>query len=204
MTETALSVESRLPRLRGRPPVRLLDENESLLLLIDLQPKLSRTMPEALAARMLKQSTLLAKSAGLLGVPVIATRQYPQGLGPLAAEISASLPAETLLVDKTCFSCASAPEVAERLQSSARRQIVLAGIEAHVCVLQTAVDLLDQGFEVHIAADAVCSRSPEHLANALSRLGRMGAVLSNSESVVFEWLRDALHPQFKAVSALLR
>ena len=188
----------------SQPALGLLRERDSLLLLIDIQPKLYTAMPEAPAARMMRQSVLLAKSAGLLAVPVIATRQYPRGLGALADEINRALPDGTEVADKTCFSCCAAPSVSAPLEHSGRRQIVLAGIEAHVCVLQTAADLLKLGYDVHVAADAVCSRSPDHLNNALARLENMGVVLSNSESVVFEWLRDASHPQFKAVSALLR
>ena len=184
--------------------MRLLDSESSFLLLIDIQPRLLRTMPEASAAVLLKQTVLMAKAAALIGVPLLASRQYPKGLGELADEVLTALPANADIIDKTCFSCWSASSIAQRIRTARRRQIVLAGIEAHVCVLQTAFDLVNEGFEVHVAQDAVASRNPQHQSNALIRMRAAGITVSNSESIVFEWLRDAAHEHFKAVSALLK
>ena len=192
------------PRAQAALKVGLADAGASLLLLIDIQPRLIRVMPPEAGARAIRQSALLARAAELLNVPVVATRQYPSGLGPLADELLAALPTQATVVDKSCFSCFAATDVAQRILESGRRQIVLAGVEAHVCVLQTAYDLLVHDLDVHVAADAVCSRAPDHAQNALSRLRSVGVTISNAESIVFEWLRDAAHPQFRQISALLR
>lgn len=177
---------------------------DSLLLVVDIQERLAAAMPPAELARSLKAGAVLLQAAGALAVPVLATRQYPQGLGPLHDGIRAHLPSEAPVFDKTCFSCCGATGFLEAVQASGRQQVVLIGMEAHVCVLQTAAELHDQRLEVHVVEDAVCSRDPSHAANALVRLRQQGIQVSNSESVLFEWLRDAGHAQFKSLSRLIR
>jgi len=120
------------------------------------------------------------------------------------AAIAAHLPEGMTPIDKTCFSSAAAPAFCQALDADGRRQVVLAGIESHVCILQTALGLAEQGQEVFVAEDAVGARRAAHHRNAMERLRRDGIVVTNAESVIFEWLRDARHAQFKAVSALLK
>lgn len=182
----------------------LSDAAQSTLLLIDWQQRLFQAMPADAGSNALRQTRLLTKVASLLGVPVIATRQYPQGLGPIVDALLTELPPDAPVADKTAFSCLACAPVQQALIAGRRPQVVLAGMETHVCVLQTAHDLIAHGYQVFVATDAVCSRAPSNIAQGLSRIGAMGATLTNAESVVFEWLRDAQHPQFRAVSALLR
>jgi nicotinamidase-related amidase len=174
---------------------RILRAADSALVVIDVQDRLAATMPARDA--LVRATGILLDAAALLGIPVAVTEQYPKGLGGTVAELAHKLPADCARVDKTAFSAC-------RLLPLTRPQVVLAGMEAHVCVLQTALELAAAGREVYVAADAVCSRSEANRANALTRLEAAGVVVTNTESVVFEWLRDAAHPQFRAVSKLIR
>lgn len=161
-------------------------------------------MPNADRAEVERSASMLLKAAALLGIPVIATEQYRKGLGATVAAVAAELPADGSVIDKTQFSCCGAPSFMEQLSASGRSQVVIVGIEAHICVLQTAIDLLRADFDVFVIADGVCSRQEAHRQGALARLTQAGIVVSNRESVLFEWIRDAGHAKFKAVSALVR
>lgn len=176
----------------------------SRLLLIDLQTRLLGAMPENDRARVLRNTGILLRAASLLAVPALLSEQYPRGLGATDEQLVELLPAQTPVVEKTRFSCCGVPDYWWQLQTEDRRQAVIAGVEAHVCVLQTALELAELGRQVFVVEDAVCSRDPANAANALARLRQAGVVVTNTESVVFEWLGDAAHPQFKAVSALIR
>ena len=133
---------------------------------------------------------------------VLATEQYPKGLGPTHPAIAWRLPAERPA--KVEFSCAAVPEVTAGLRGHGRGTVLLAGMETHVCVLQTALDLLDSGLTVFVAADAVAARSAADHELALRRMERAGAVLTTAEAAAFEWLGTAAVPQCKAVSALVQ
>jgi nicotinamidase-related amidase len=109
-----------------------------------------------------------------------------------------------MALEKSCFACTGEAAFREALAASGRRQVVLAGMESHVCVLQTAMELLADGYAVFVAEDAACSRREANHRNAMARLAQAGAVVSNTESIVFEWLRDARHERFKQVSALVK
>ncbi len=184
--------------------VAMCDSGKSLLVVVDIQQRLGAAMPEKVLRRVVQNTRLLLQVSALLTVPVIATAQYPRGLGPLHPEVEAALPTGVSRCDKTRFSCAGVETFDRALSASDRSQVVLTGMEAHVCVLQTALELKERGLEVFVVEDAVCSRRLENYQNALSRLHQAGVVVSNAESVVFEWLRDAGHEHFKAVSTLLR
>jgi nicotinamidase-related amidase len=181
----------------------LCDVQQSLLVVIDIQPKLGAAMPTKVMNRVIQNTGLLLQSAAKLAVPVIASTQYPQGLGPLDPAVLAHLPENTRHIEKTCFSCASAEGFYDALRSQQRSQVILVGMEAHVCVLQTAFDLQTQGYEVFVVEDAVCSRKLENYQNALIRIHQVGMSIISTESVMFEWLRDARHEQFKDIVALL-
>lgn len=180
----------------------LLSAQNSLLVVIDVQTKLTAAMSEA--EQMLANASALLEAANRLSIPVIVTEQYPQGLGATESAISTKLLENTPILPKTGFSCCAAEGFNAALQASGRKQIIIIGQEAHVCVLQTALELLFISYQVHIVEDAVCSRIPAHKFYALNRLRQQGATISNYESVLFEWLRDAAHPEFKAISQLLR
>ena len=180
----------------------LLKVDLSQLLIVDVQTRLIGVMPEADVAGCLKQSGILAQAAALLAVPIILTEQYPKGLGHtdplLMAHLTGVLP-----VEKTAFSCLAEAKVKRQL-SRDRSQIVLAGMEAHICILQTALDLMAAGKQVFVAEDAIISRSPSNKANAVARMQAAGCIISNTESIVFDWLGRAEGDAFKKISQLIR
>jgi nicotinamidase-related amidase len=180
-------------------PVPRLTASDSVLIVIDVQDKLLTAIPTATA--LVRNTAFLLDAAALLGVPAVGTEQYPKGLGPTTAEIAKRLPAA--LPAKTAFSCCGAAGFLADLRGLGRSSAVLAGMEAHVCVLHTALDLLDAGFTVYLPVDALASRSTLDAETAVRRLERAGAVPTTAEAVAFEWVADASHPQFKAVSKLV-
>lgn len=182
----------------------LLQESQSALVVVDVQEKLIAAMPPPAGERVIRNCGVLLEAAAALGVPVFVTRQYPQGLGDTAAALRAKTPATAGRLDKTCFSACGARGFVDAIAASGRRSIVLAGIEAHVCVLQTAFELKALGYDVFIPADATASRAEDNRLNALDRLRRHGIEIVNTESALFEWLRDAAHAQFKELSKLIR
>jgi nicotinamidase-related amidase len=188
----------------GNATMDLLDVNESLLLVVDMQSRLLAAMKPLLAKTALENSVKLLTAADLLKVPVLLTEQYPKGLGDTTEAINAALPSFTQRFEKTAFSCCGYEAFNQALLASGCKQIIIIGQEAHVCVLQTAIELMAQGFQVYVVEDAVLSRHEQHKANALQRLQALGIAVTNHESVLFEWLRDAKHAQFKVISALVR
>jgi nicotinamidase-related amidase len=181
---------TRLPRLTAA---------DSVLVVVDVQDKLLAKMPTGPA--LVRNVAFLLDAANLLGVPAIATEQYPKGLGPTTAELTRRLPGDRLA--KTAFSCCGAAGFLTDLRALGRPNVVLAGMEAHVCVLQTALDLLEAGLTVFLPVDAVASRYDVDHATAVRRLERAGGVPTTAEAVAFEWVGDSAHPQFKAVSKLV-
>jgi len=172
---------------------------DTALLVIDVQERLMTKIPGA--ATLVRNIAFLIDAARVLRLPVLATEQYPKGLGPTVPELAKRLPERP---DKVAFSCCAIGSVIETLHRQARPKVVLAGIEAHVCVLQTGLDLLAHGFRVYLPADAVASRYPIDREMALRRLEQADAIVTTSETAVFEWLGSASHPQFKQISALVQ
>jgi isochorismate hydrolase len=169
------------------------------LLIIDVQDKLMALIPGA--DRVVGNIGFLIDAARLLDIPVQATEQYPKGLGPTVPELARRLPERP---DKVAFSSCAAPGVVANFDRAARPKLLLAGIEAHVCVLQTALDLLARNLQVFIAADSVASRYAIDHEIALRRLGSEGAVITTTEAAVFEWVGGANHPRFKDISRLVQ
>lgn len=189
----------------------LLDAERSLLLVIDLQGKLVHQVHRSEAV--LATTERLLAFADLFQVPVILTEQYPKGLGPTEPSLRAAFDAlktPTFTLEKTAFGCAGEPAFAELLALARpglppeRRQVVVAGIETHVCVMQTVLALLAGKHEVHVCWDAVSGRGETYRAHALERMVQSGAVITNHESVAFEWARHKDHPAFKTVSGILK
>ncbi|HKK14270.1 MAG TPA: hydrolase [Gammaproteobacteria bacterium] len=174
------------------------------LVVIDVQERLAGAMDPADRTRVLRNAAILLQAAGLLEVPTVVTQQYPKGLGPTEPELAAHIPDHATRLDKTAFSCCGADGFTAALSAAGRPQVVLAGMETHVCVLQTALELDARGYRVFVVGDACCSRDPANADNARDRLRQAGVVVTNTESLLFEWLGDARHEQFKALSALLR
>lgn len=183
----------------------LCDSSQSVLSVVDIQPRLADAMPDAERVQVIHNSAVLMRAATLLSVPVLVTEQYPKGLGHTAPDLQAIMDdADITAVEKTCFACQASDTYLDRLELLNKRQVILCGMETHVCVLQTATGLFEENFEVFVVEDAVCSRSADNKANALRRLRDAGVVVTNTESVLFEWLRDARHEHFKALSVLIR
>ncbi len=182
----------------------LLSAENSLLVVVDLQTKLTAVMPEVEANLMIANTASLLEAADSRAIPVMLTEQYPKGLGATDAAIVQKLPETTQVFDKTGFSCCAATGFQEALASIGRKQVILVGQETHVCVLQTALELACNGYAVYVVEDAVCSRKAEHKFYALQRLQQQGVTVTNYESVLFEWLRDSAHPEFKRISGWLR
>ena len=180
------------------------DATQSVLLVVDLQQRLGDAMPGKVLNRVILNTTLLARTAALLELPVLRTEQYPKGLGATHPTVAAALPPATASFTQTSFSCYDSEEFRRALGATARSQVVVVGMEAHICVLQTAFDLRSAGHQVFVVEDAVCSRRLENYQNALDRLRRAAVQVVSAESVVFEWLRDARHSHFKSIQSLLR
>lgn len=185
-------------------PLSLIEREDSLLLIVDMQARLVASMPTDAWTGARDAAITLARAAGELDLPILVTRQYPKGLGPTDGDIEAALPDAAMTIDKTCFSACGAEALLEALRATGRKRVVVCGMETHVCVLQTVSDLIEEGYTPAVAGDAVCSRRADHRDNALARMAAAGVTVTNHESVLFEWLRDARHEKFKAVSALLR
>jgi nicotinamidase-related amidase len=135
-------------------------------------------------------------------VPVIVTEQYPQGLGETLPEIKQYIGANKS-IEKTAFSAASVPKFNQQLHRD-QSQMIVAGMESHICVLQTALDLIKANKQVFVVEDAIISRNPMNKANAIARMRDAGCIITTTESVVFEWLANAQHSAFKAISQLIR
>jgi nicotinamidase-related amidase len=198
-----------LPVAKIKMPL-ILRTSLSQLVIIDTQTKLITAMPQDELQLCIKNTRILAQAATLLGVSTILTEQYPKGLGNTVPELLAVLP-NIRPVEKLSFSCLAEPAFRRQLTRDSS-QIVLAGMEAHICVLQTALDLIaltatgDNKFtkQVFIAEDAVISRNPANKANALARMRDAGCIITNTESIVFEWLGKAEGDVFKTISKLIR
>lgn len=181
------------------PTVKRLRPESSVLVVVDIQDKLLAKIPAA--AELVRNAAFLLDVAAHLDVPVRATEQYPKGLGPTTPEIARRLPPDTPA--KTTFSCCGAGVFLDELKVLQRPDVVLVGMETHVCVGQTALDLLDAGLHVHLVVDALAARGAVDHATALRRLERAGAVPTTAEAVAFEWVGDSTHPRFKDVSRLV-
>ncbi|MGZ3422131.1 MAG: isochorismatase family protein [Polyangiales bacterium] len=182
-----------------------LEPKTTALLVVDIQEKLAPAMEQESFARLVRGTDLLLTAAQLLGVSTIATEQYPKGLGATIDALQGPLEqVRAERVEKMSFSCMDAPQVARFLSHLAPRAVVVTGVEAHVCVFQTVRDLCARGFEVHVPHDAVASRKPADRDAALDLMRRAGALVTTSETVVFDWLRRAEGDAFKALSKKMR
>jgi len=179
-----------------------LHRDRSLVLVVDVQDRLTPAMPPDALDRLVKYARALVQAAKTLGMPVLATEQYPKGLGRTLPQIAELLPAPPL--EKVHFSCGADPAFQRALENTGRKQVVIAGMETHVCVFQTARDLVAMGFDVHVCADAVTSRSDEHRARGLDLCREAGAVVTTAETAIFDLLHQAATPEFKTVSSWVK
>lgn len=173
------------------------------LVVVDVQERLFAAMDAECRDEVVRSIKILVTAARRLGLPVLVTEQYPQGLGRTLPELTAIL-GDAHSFEKTAFSCCGAPGFVDRLRATGAEHVVLAGLEAHVCVLLTALELLEQGFRVSVVADAVCSRRPENRELGLAQARQAGAVVTATETVVFQLLGRADSEDFRELAKLLR
>jgi nicotinamidase-related amidase len=182
--------------------VRLAAEKTALVV-VDVQERLMAAMPEDARGRTVKNIGVLLSLAERVGFPTIATEQYPKGLGPTLPEVSEAISGFEP-VEKTSFSCCAASGFMDRIPAGRIRHVVVTGSETHICVFQTVCDLVDSGFAVHVPSDAVCSRSESNWETGLRLMERAGAVITSTETVVFDALRVSGTEDFKFMSRLLK
>jgi nicotinamidase-related amidase len=187
---------------------QLVDRDDLVLVTIDEQERLASAMSRRDAV--IAATERLVRVTALVGAPIIATRQYPKGLGDTEPAVLDTLDqveragTRVVRVDKTAFCCGAEPAFLEALESLGRGQVVIAGMETHICVTQTALDLVARGFRVHVAADAVCSRADSDHETALARMRDAGTVVSVSESVMYEAVGRAATDEFRELLAIVK
>jgi nicotinamidase-related amidase len=183
-------------------PNRMLKAEQTMLLVVDLQEKF-RTVIHGMD-RVVRSVKTLLEAARILSLPVVVSEQYPKGLGRTMGELLEVLPSGAQVLEKTSFGCLGDEALFKAVQAAGRRQVLVVGVEAHVCVNQTVHGLLDAGMEPHVVRDAVSSRDPANAAAALEKMAGSGAVLTCVEMALFELVRDAKHPAFKAIQDLVK
>jgi nicotinamidase-related amidase len=179
----------------------MLNQNNSCLVVVDVQGKLAQLMHDKDA--LFKNIRILVQSAKILNVPILWCQQVPAALGPTIPQI-AELLTDNQPINKSCFSCCGCEEFIGKLEKLGRKQILLSGLETHVCVYQTAIDLIERGYAVDCVADAVSSRTLENKQIGLKRIAAEGARVSSTEMALFEILKSADHPQFKQIAKLVK
>ncbi|MFK7856626.1 MAG: hydrolase [Granulosicoccus sp.] len=179
----------------------LIRASDSILVVIDIQERLVPAMQAP--ARTLKNTKLLLQAAQACEVPTLLTEQYPQGLGPTVTDI-ANVAKDAPVIEKLHFSCMEDEKFENSFTSLNRKQAVLAGMEAHICVVQTAASMVEQGYEVFVVSDATASRTIESETACLTRLNASGVSIVTTEMVIFEWLGRAGTPAFKSLLPLIK
>lgn len=188
---------------RSAHPMRL-TRDATTLMVVDVQERLFPAMDADHREEVVKNIKILTTAAKRLGVPTIATEQYPKGLGHTLPELRETLPSGVEVIPKVDFSCAAVEAVRTRLGATGRRQVVLTGIEAHVGVLMSALDLQAEGYAVHVAADAVTSRTQSSWRIAMHQLRAAGVVVTSTETVLFQLVGQGDTDDFRALARLLR
>lgn len=181
--------------------MNMLDIENSLLLIIDVQERLVNMLDKNVVVN---KAATLAKAAKILEIPTIVTQQYSKGLGLTVEAVKQNFASNTVIVEKSAFSAAKESGFMDTLNSFGKKQIVICGIETHVCVHQTAADLITEGFDVYIVKDACASRSKYEFKQGIDRMQQNGAKISCLEIVLFEWLKSAKNPHFKEIQALIK
>ena len=179
-----------------------LNLEDSLVLIIDVQEKLLNAVFNK--EQVEKKSAIVAEAAKILGIPVVVTEQYPKGLGNTIPAVKNALAEDTEVFEKTAFSALNNEEILEAIKKHNKKQILIFGIETHICVSQTTAALRELGYEVSVIKDACGSRAEEEYLAGLERMKDNGAYIITTEIALFEWLKGAKHPNFKAVQALIK
>lgn len=176
-----------------------LNRADTALVVIDMQEKLAAAMDEEMLEPVLMNSALLAAAFQEMGLPVIETLQYPKGLGETVEDLEPAL-----RIEKMAFSACKVPAFNDFLKNKGIKSVVLIGMEAHICVLQTALDLIDAGYSVHVASDAVISRNDFNWETALDMMQNAGAVITVAETAIFQLLGSAEAKEFKDIQKLMK
>ena len=179
-----------------------LEADKAVLVVIDIQERLVTAMPQDIYRKMRETVGMLVSGAGLLGVPVVATEQYPQGIGHTVPELAEAC--RQTVVEKVSFGCCGEANFMSALKKLGRSQVILTGMEAHVCVYQTVLGLVENGYHVHLVRDAVCSRSKTDFLTGVSNAAQAGAVVTTAEMALFQMLQSSTHTQFRGVSKLIK
>lgn len=178
-----------------------LNKNDTVLVIVDIQDRLAVVMEER--QNVISNSLHLIEAAKLLDIPIILTEQYPKGLGPTVNEIREALPSYKP-VEKITFSCCGEPAFMNSLSAKGKKKVMLAGMETHVCVLQTCLGLLQEGYAAHVVADAVCSRTEDNFRTGIGFMRDAGAVITCTETVLFQLLEKAGTEEFRMLSKRIR
>ncbi len=181
--------------------MNMVETGNCLLVIVDVQGKLARLMYEK--ERLFKNIQILIKAAKILDIPILWAQQVPEALGQTVAEV-AELLGDIEPINKSSFSCCGEPDFDNKLAVLGRKQVILCGIETHVCIYQTAAGLLGRGCEVDVIGDAVSSRTLENKNVGLERIAAGGGNISSTEMVLFELLRTAEHPKFREIARLVK
>ena len=180
-----------------------LERDKAVLAVIDVQEKLCVAMDETVLRQLTKNIGILLESASELNIPILVTEQYVKGLGATLPELKEKATGAPCY-EKMTFSCCGCPEFIDKLRAIGRKQVIITGMESHVCVLQTVIELRDAGFDVHVVKDAVMSRSKQNWLTAIEVMTLTGAVPTCTESVVFQLLKVAGTDEFKKLSKLVK
>jgi nicotinamidase-related amidase len=184
--------------MKAMAETRMLNISNSVLVIVDVQEAFRSAIPDF--ALIASRIALAGRTFTILGVPMLVTEQYPKGLGRTAEEIVLSLPDDTEYIEKSTFSALGADVVATKLKG----QVILCGVETHVCVMQTALDLIERGIDVHLLTDCVASRFEHDKQAGLARMASAGVVSSSVEMALFELMKDSKHEKFKEIQSLIK
>jgi nicotinamidase-related amidase len=184
---------------------RVLNRKDAVLIVVDVQERLVPAIDRELYERSVKNFKIAIEAARTLGLPILLTEQYPEGLGRTVVPVLTALEGTGYeRIEKVTFSCARDDRFLSALSKTGRRQVILIGMEAHVCVYQTSVELKSAGYEVFVLDDAVASRFPHNYHSGISALRDAGVAVFSTEAAVFQLLRAAATPEFKKILSLLR
>ena len=180
----------------------MLEIENSIVVLIDIQDRLVGMLNKQ--EPVVKASSILLSAANIMNIPIVLTEQYPQGLGKTVPALTVDMTENNVVIEKTSFSAVQTPEFIEKIRDLGKKNIIIGGIETHICVYQTVADLIKEGFNVVVAKDACASRSTDCFKTGLVLMKDLGAQISNVETILFELLKNSKNPYFKPVQALIK
>ncbi len=180
----------------------MLEIENSIVVLIDIQDRLVGMLNKQ--EPVVKASSILLSAANIMNIPIVLTEQYPQGLGKTVPALTVDMTEDNVVIEKTSFSAVQTPEFIEKIRNLGKKNIIIGGIETHICVYQTVADLIKEGFNVVVAKDACASRSTDCFKTGLVLMKDLGAQISNVETILFELLKNSKNPYFKPVQALIK